>query len=163
GLVLHHTPDPHYTVPVGIRVPPRGDTTLRLLDSPAARLSPLHISNPASSAPIRLPASPRCDTTSLLPDNPAARLALSRRPDPDYTAPGHFPALPRGETTLQPPHNPAARLSLCIYQTQPPLRPLVSLLGKLPKEFDRLNIVAALVRSARVIKRVCRDKTTGCE
>jgi hypothetical protein len=40
---------------------------------------------------------------------------------------------------------------------------LVPLLGKLAKEFDRLNIVTALVSSACVIKRARRGKTTGTE
>src|SRR5262249_26060069 len=52
---------------------------------------------------------------------------------------------------------------LCIYRTQPPLRPLVSLRGKLAKEFYCLNIVAALVRSASVIKRFGCGKTSGTE
>jgi len=39
----------------------------------------------------------------------------------------------------------------------------VSLLGKLAKEFDRLNIVTALVRSACVIKGARCGKTTCIE
>jgi hypothetical protein len=39
----------------------------------------------------------------------------------------------------------------------------VSLLGKLAKEFHRLDIVAALVHSESVIKSVCCGKTSGTE
>src|ERR1044071_2120030 len=51
----------------------------------------------------------------------------------------------------------------CVHQAQPSRGPLVSVLGKLAKEFHRLNVVAPFVRGAGIVKRVCRRKTRGTE
>src|ERR1044071_7773511 len=52
---------------------------------------------------------------------------------------------------------------LCVHQSHPSLVPLVSVLGKLAKEFHRLNVVAPFVRGAGIVKRVWRRKTSGTE